>query len=251
MERVYSFSKHNSNRHFPSKTVTFELDVKKAEVEKQQKEREREKTAKKATAAMVSVPLGAPPTYAESRKDVVLASNVMPNNAPEKRQLVAKAVQISEKPNQTSTTTASVSTTQNESAAGSLKAGVIPRLVPQGREEKDEAPMPTQLPATASLASSLPVSAKPPTLPSNKYTVNAPKGRRPPSRTQKKPTVKRKTQWIVGSAGGSSTTTGTVLSMSSPTESQRMNADDDSKLETAKVNLFLAAFLMVRLRAET
>uniref|UniRef100_A0A0K0CY87 TPX2 domain-containing protein n=1 Tax=Angiostrongylus cantonensis TaxID=6313 RepID=A0A0K0CY87_ANGCA len=68
--------KHNSNRHFPSKTVTFELDVKKAEVEKQLKERERGKAAKKSAAAMVSVPLDAPPTYAESKKVSTRSSHV-------------------------------------------------------------------------------------------------------------------------------------------------------------------------------
>uniref|UniRef100_A0A0K0CY86 AT-hook motif nuclear-localized protein n=1 Tax=Angiostrongylus cantonensis TaxID=6313 RepID=A0A0K0CY86_ANGCA len=141
-----------------------------------------------------------------------------------------------------STTTAPASITQNESAVGSLKPSDIPRPVLQAREGKAETPVPTQLSTSASAASPLPVSAEPPTLPSNKNTVNTPTGRHPPSRAQKKPTGKRKTQWVVGSTG-SSVTTGTVLSMSSPTVSQRMNADDDSKLETAKVNLFWLHFL--------
>ncbi|KAL6733500.1 hypothetical protein Aduo_004145 [Ancylostoma duodenale] len=57
--------RHNTNRHFPSKTILLQLDVKRPDKEKEEKE----KQAKAASApTVVSVPVGAPPPYVETKK---------------------------------------------------------------------------------------------------------------------------------------------------------------------------------------
>ncbi|EYC03151.1 hypothetical protein Y032_0095g2793 [Ancylostoma ceylanicum] len=55
--------RHNTNRHFPSKNIMLQLDVKRPDKEKEEKEKQA-----KGVPAVVSVPMGAPPPYVETKK---------------------------------------------------------------------------------------------------------------------------------------------------------------------------------------
>ncbi|WKX94668.1 hypothetical protein Q1695_011721 [Nippostrongylus brasiliensis] len=67
--------RHNANRFFPSKTKMLDVDLKSPENEAAEKKQLKKKLEEaRGQPEVLSVPLGAPPTYAESKKDVVLAT---------------------------------------------------------------------------------------------------------------------------------------------------------------------------------
>ncbi|PIO65536.1 hypothetical protein TELCIR_12787, partial [Teladorsagia circumcincta] len=245
--------RHNSNRHFPSKTKLLELDVKRPDKEKAGKEKLKEAEAK--AQPVVSVPLGAPPPYAEARKDTVLAAGApIPSTgaplASEKKPKPESAgssgtestatalatlspVSSKQRPpvpssaisaTQTPTTTAQSKTTAALSSAQGQPAQPPPLYQLKSTTAAPKT-MPTQ--TSKSAAPSLPVPAKPPNIRTTKYSVVQPPGRKRKSPmtspNQASSTIGRKTSGVpierTLMSRSSSTRTGLSAPRSGPSKS--------------------------------
>ncbi|KJH45602.1 hypothetical protein DICVIV_08338 [Dictyocaulus viviparus] len=144
----------------------------------------------------------------------------------------------------TTAPTPSMSTTQDGSVSKPLTSElVLPKTTqlgppPDTKVEKVVPAVPTQTTLSVTTTPALPVPAKPPTIPSNKFTVLAPSGRRSSLKTLKKSSGTVPSQRSARMGTQSSTTTRTLLSMSS-SASQSTKTGNSSKQQTRKVKFWL------------
>ncbi|KAK5971531.1 hypothetical protein GCK32_014433 [Trichostrongylus colubriformis] len=231
--------RHNFDRHFPSKTKLLELVVKRADKEKAEKEKLREEAAK-GQPAVLSVSLGAPPPYTETKKDSILATGApLPGatvvHSPSARRktkseegglsgtesiATARAALSPAVPKQQpSHSTSTVSSTQPVSTMTPSKTTAATLSSAQGRlaqppplsqlQPATMAPkaIPTQ--TSRSAAPSLPVPARPPTIAGSRYAQPAGRKRMTPIRRSPR-SSKRAQPGALGALPKSSTSTSTA-----------------------------------------
>ncbi|WKX94667.1 hypothetical protein Q1695_011721 [Nippostrongylus brasiliensis] len=150
--------RHNANRFFPSKTKMLDVDLKSPENEAAEKKQLKKKLEEaRGQPEVLSVPLGAPPTYAESKKAAPGATPATPQQAVPPQPQAAPAA-----PSPTVSATQDSTATTNTTTAGAAVPAQPPPLTQLKTTTKQPIPPRPTIPPRKS-APAFPVPAKPPT----------------------------------------------------------------------------------------